>query len=97
MIVYHHILLRIAVTLQVGTATQSVQSLRSWKKALGGLSQKAFDAIRDVFQSEDKAVDASALSLNTLTKQPFMNLKSTSACTQQALVVHIIARCVFEY
>ena len=91
-------MLLVAVTLQVGTATQSVQSFRSWKKVLGGLSQEAFDAIRDVFQSEEKSVDASStLSLNTLTKQPFMNLKSTSACTQQALVVHIIARCVFEY
>ncbi|CAM9456598.1 unnamed protein product, partial [Ascophyllum nodosum] len=82
----------VAVSLQVRTSVPSVQSLRSWKKALGGLSQEAFSAIRDVFQSEEKSVDARALSLNILTTQAFMNLNSASACTQQSFVVHIIVR-----
>ena len=86
----------VAVSLQVRTSVPSVQSLRSWKKALGGLSQEAFSAIRDVFQSEEKSVDARALSLNILTTQAFMNLNSASACTQQSFVVHIIVRYVYE-
>ena len=49
-----------------------------------------------MFESEETSVDASTLSLSTLTKQPFMNLKSTYTCTQQALVVYIVAGCVFE-
>ena len=78
----------------MGTASFTVQSLRTWKKALGGLSQEAFAAIRDVHNSDEKAIATSSLSLKTISRPAFLNLREKPS--KQALVIHNIVRCGFS-
>lgn len=68
----------------------SEQAMRHWKKAVGGLSEEAFEAIQEVSQSLEAGIDASAVSQSILLKPSFIDLKTNPR--QQALVVHTIAR-----
>lgn len=76
---------------RAGTTPPTVQTLAKWKKAVFGLSTEAFSAVGEVYNSREKGIDASAVSLNFLTKKNFIDLKETA--TAQALAVHMIARC----
>ena len=53
---------------QAGTNPPSDQTLRKWKKAIDGLSEDTFAAIREVTQDHDSSADSSALSLEFLIK-----------------------------
>ena len=76
---------------QAGTTPPSDQTTRKWKKAIDGLSEDAFAAIREVTQDGDSSADSSALTLEFLIKQPFNGMKERAR--EQAFVIHILARC----
>lgn len=75
---------------KLGMVPPSEQAMRHWKRAVGGLSEEAFDAVQDVSQSLEAGIEASAISQSILLKPQFIDLKDTPR--QQALIVHIVAR-----
>lgn len=54
------------------------------------ISKDAFEAIRDVSHSDDKGIDAPAITLKFLARKHFFALKPTSM--HQMLAVHILTR-----
>ena len=88
------ILLRVATNTgnpKAGIKHPTVQSLRSWKKAAGGLCQEGFEALREIFQTSDVKVNARHVSMNFLMLANFMALKKESP-TAQALAIHMLGR-----
>ena len=76
---------------KAGIKHPTLQSLRAWKKAAGGLSQEGFDALREMFQTSEVKVNARHLSMNFLSLPKFMALKKDNP-SAQALAINILGR-----
>ena len=76
--------------MKAGVEPPSVKTLRSWKKAITGISEDALDVLRYLSQSDDTGIDAEVISLNFLKTKFFIDLKAEPGV--QALVLHHAAR-----
>lgn len=76
--------------MQVGLGAPCLTVIRQWKRAVTGCSPEAFIAFRRISESEDRNVDASAITLSILSANEYISAKSKPGI--QAITLHIVSR-----